>query len=334
MRLRSSVTAVSWIPSEAIEGITKLPFEMGIGHYDAPPPDRLTSLDALYDAGAFRFANELHAWIDVEDGRVVGYGQEGRSLLSKTRMKLGPIPITFAPTPFPELTPDPQVTADGSVRFEQTAGGRPGMPAPRKVRGGFVHIVPPTVWTTLSLTIAPDGTSTGELVGASTFPRHWVYDDTGQLVAKSGLIDFSEWYEAAYGTHTPWGDEQTPALSAAAETALERELSATIMRGGRSPGRRRLAPGDVLVEQGQEGDELYLVLDGVLEVIVDGEKLAEIGPGALVGERAILEGGRRTATLRAVTECRLAVAGPDEIDHAALAELAQGHRREEQVGDS
>jgi hypothetical protein len=42
MRIESSVTAISWIPSEAIEGMPKIPFEMGIGHYDEPlaRPDR------------------------------------------------------------------------------------------------------------------------------------------------------------------------------------------------------------------------------------------------------------------------------------------------------
>ena len=39
MRIEGSVTAISWIPSEAIEGMPKLPFELGVGHYDEPPPD-------------------------------------------------------------------------------------------------------------------------------------------------------------------------------------------------------------------------------------------------------------------------------------------------------
>jgi len=38
------------------------------------------------------------------------------------------------------------------------------------------------------------------------------------------------------------------------ESALERELSATIMRGGRKPKVRKLKVGKVLVEQGQPGD--------------------------------------------------------------------------------
>ena len=65
----------------------------------------------------------------------------------------------------------------------------------------------------------------------------------------------------------------------------------------------------MLVEQGQLGAELYLLLDGVVAVEVDGEPLAELGPGAILGERAVLEGGRRTSTLRAVArQVRVAVA--------------------------
>ncbi|MDQ2981860.1 MAG: cyclic nucleotide-binding domain-containing protein, partial [Actinomycetota bacterium] len=70
-------------------------------------------------------------------------------------------------------------------------------------------------------------------------------------------------------------------------------------------------------------------LDGVLSVEVDGEPVAEVGPGALLGERALLEGGRRTATLRAATPARVAVVPADAIDEAALPELAAAHRREQ-----
>ena len=71
MRVESSVTSVSWIPSEAIRGITKLPFELKVGHYDSAPPEHIEpeGLPSLRDADRFRFANHLSAWIEVEDGR-------------------------------------------------------------------------------------------------------------------------------------------------------------------------------------------------------------------------------------------------------------------------
>ena len=63
------------------------------------------------------------------------------------------------------------------------------------------------------------------LLGASPFPRHWVYDTDGKLMKKSGLIDFSTWYRNAFGKHSPWGDQDSPALATEVETALERQLS-------------------------------------------------------------------------------------------------------------
>jgi CRP-like cAMP-binding protein len=101
------------------------------------------------------------------------------------------------------------------------------------------------------------------------------------------------------------------------------------MRGGSKPTIRKLKQGEALVEQGQAGDELFLLLDGVLSVDVDGKALAEVGPGAILGERALLEGGTRTATLRALTPARVAVASAEQISPDALTQLATGHRRED-----
>ena len=187
----------------------------------------------------------------------------------------------------------------------------------------------PVVWTTIALTLHADGRAEHELIGASVFPRHWMYDNEGKLAAKAGLADFKEWWRASFGKHTPWGDFESPALVTAVESALERELSTHIMRGGQKPKIRKLKAGQVLVEQGQPGDELYLLLDGVIAVEVDGAPLGEVGPGAILGERAIIEAGRRTATLRAVTKARVALARADQVDGAALATVSEGHRREE-----
>ena len=68
--------------------------------------------------------------------------------------------------------------------------------------------------------------------------------------------------------------------------------------------------------------------DGVLSVEVDGASVAQVGPGAVVGERALLEGGRRTATLRALTTSKVAAASGAELSPEMLSELAAGHRRE------
>lgn len=57
--------------------------------------------------------------------------------------------------------------------------------------------------------------------------------------------------------------------------------------------------------------------------------VAQVGPGAILGERAHLEGGRRTSTLRAETRCKLAEFDSSLVSSAEMAEIAGGHRREE-----
>jgi hypothetical protein len=333
MRHSSSITSVSWIPSEAIPGPMKIPFSLGIGHYDAPLPAELGDLVEWRDADLFRFANNLAAWIEVDDGgRITGQGHTGQGLIGSTTLRFGRPSVTFTAFSYPDMQNEPEV-GEGWVKFRQTVGGRTGAPMPRTVsRKPFVQFAAPTVWTTLELTLHADGRSEWEMTGASPFPRHWVYDDKGALVAKSGLTDFGGWSKECFGDHSPWGDVDSPALLSEAETALERTLSTTIMRGGAKPKVRKLAEGEELTRQGEPGLELFLLLDGVLEVVVDGEPVAEIGPGAVAGERALIEGGNRTSTLRAVTKARVAVATADQVDTEALRELSEGHRREEQTG--
>jgi hypothetical protein len=215
------------------------------------------------------------------------------------------------------------------VKFTQTVGGRTGLPAPRRVRRApYVQWQAPLVWTTLTLTLYPDGRAESAMSGASKFPRHWLYDDSGNLTHKSGLTDFRDWAANAFGRHSPWGDQDSEALVTAVGTALEQSLSVQLMHGAAKPRIGKLPAGGVLVRQGEPGTEVYLVLDGVIRVERDGERLAEYGPGALLGERASLEGGTRTSTLVAVTPCRVASVAPGELKRSALEELSGGHRRE------
>jgi signal transduction histidine kinase len=87
-----------------------------------------------------------------------------------------------------------------------------------------------------------------------------------------------------------------------------------------------LEPSALLIREGDEADALYVVLDGELDVTKRAGRseipLARVGPGALQGEIAALEGGRRLASVKAVTEAEvlripvatlreLLTAGPD-----------------------
>ena len=326
MRIEHSVTTLSWIPSYAVTGLNKALFESGFTHYDDPPPDQLYDLAEMKRDDRFRYANRLHAWIDVDDGRITDCGYAGGSIMGATTIRLGSRDLArFQAVEFEELHSEPEVT-ETSARFVQTFGGHVALPAPRHVnRPPFVKLQAPTVWTTLALVLHADGRTEWDFVGASPFPRHWLYDHEGKLAGKAGLANFKEWWRHSFGSHTPWGELDSPALLTTVETALERELSAQIMQGGEKPKLRTLKEGQLLMEQGKLGHELYLLLDGVLAVEVDGVALTEVGPGAILGERAIIEPeGRRTATLRALTKSRVAVADTSQIDRAKLREISDG----------
>jgi hypothetical protein len=330
MRYESAVTSLSWIPSEAVTGGTRAAFDAGFTHYDEPPPGELSDIERLRATGRFRFANVLRAWIDVDDsGQITGSGYSGGGLMGSTMVKLGPLRHRFLAVKLPDLQSGPEA-GDGWVRFVQTTGGRAGLPAPRRVRRRpYVQWQAPLVWTTLSLTLHADGRAEFALTGASRFPRHWVYGADGQLSHKSGLTDFRDWYRKSFGRHSPWGDEDSPALVTAVETALERSLSVQLMQGAAKPSVRQVNAGEVLVRQGEPGTSIYLVLDGVIRADRNGERLAEYGPGALLGERAHLERGTRTSTLIAVTPSRVASVEASQFDRSALMELSRRHRRED-----
>jgi hypothetical protein len=324
MRIEHSVTTLSWIPSYAVTGLNKAVFESGFTHYDDPPPDQLYDLADMKRDDRFRYANRLHAWIEVKGDAITDYGYVGGSIMGATTIRLGSKDLArFQAVEFEELRAQPEVT-DTSVRFVQTFGGHVALPAPRHVnRPPFVKFQAPTVWTTLALVLHADGRADWEFVGASPFPRHWVFDHGGKLAGKAGLADFKEWWRHSFGKHTPWGDLDSPTLLTTVETALERELSAEIMNGGEKPKLRTIKAGQVLMEQGEPGHELFLLLDGVLALEVDGEVLGELGPGAILGERAIIEPeGLRTATLRAITKSRVAVADVSQIDRNKLREIS------------
>jgi CRP-like cAMP-binding protein len=65
------------------------------------------------------------------------------------------------------------------------------------------------------------------------------------------------------------------------------------------------AAGQVVVKQGDPGDALYVVAEGTLRVTKGEVLLREIGPGAVFGEMALLDGAPRAATVEAVTAAKL-----------------------------
>jgi len=329
MQIARSATSVSWIPSDSIPGLLKLPMEKGLMHYDPPPPLTVTDLDAMRRRGEFRFANILRAWIYVEDGTIRDYGYAGGVIMGLTPVTACSLRVMLPAKPNPVMRHPPQLTGD-AVTFVQTAGGRPGFSFLKpSAHWPFLVTRPFTIWTTIELTIRADGACRQRLAGSSPFPRHWLYDDDGHLAEKAALTRAQVWLRTVFGTHTPWGGQDQAPVVAPPETELERALSEQIMRRGERPPIRNLRAGEFLFRQAEEGTSIAVILDGNFEVRVNGKVVGRVGPGTVVGERGSLEGGRRTADLRAITDVRVAEAAAGSLSVEQLSELAQGHHRED-----
>lgn len=68
---------------------------------------------------------------------------------------------------------------------------------------------------------------------------------------------------------------------------------------------RHVEPGAVIFNQGDPGDEFYVIESGRVGVAVDGDTVSELGPGEGFGEIALLRDVPRTATVTALTEVSL-----------------------------
>jgi hypothetical protein len=329
MQIERSATSISWIPSDSISGLLRVPFSKGVMHYDPPPPLTITDLEGMRRRGEFRFANVLRAWIDVEDGTIRDCGYAGGLIMGLTPITVGSLHVLLPTKANPEIRREPEITAD-AVRFVQTAGNRPGFSFLKpSARWPFLVTRPFTIWTTIELTVRADGSCTQRLAGASPFPRHWLYDDSGHLAEKAALTRAMLWESTVFGRHTPWGGEDQAPVVAPPETELERALAEQIMHAGLRPAVRELRAGECLFRQAEPGTSLAVVLDGTFEVRVNGQVAGRVGPGTVVGERASLEDGRRTADLRALTQARVAETAPGVLTAEQLSELAQGHHRED-----
>ena len=65
--------------------------------------------------------------------------------------------------------------------------------------------------------------------------------------------------------------------------------------------------GRVLVTEGERGSEAFVLASGAAAVTIGDQHIAGIGPGAVVGEMALLDNGTRAATVTLTTESELLV---------------------------
>ena len=70
---------------------------------------------------------------------------------------------------------------------------------------------------------------------------------------------------------------------------------------------------DDLVRQGEPGDSFLILRSGSAQVLKDGEPIRRLGPGDFLGEISLIDGGPRTATVRATEPISAVVIGRDDF---------------------
>ena len=88
---------------------------------------------------------------------------------------------------------------------------------------------------------------------------------------------------------------------------------------------KMLRAGAELITEGEEGDSMFVVLSGHAQVSKDRRKLADIGPGVVVGELAVFSKARRNATVTLASDSEVATINRRDVYR--LVEDAPGFAR-------
>jgi voltage-gated potassium channel len=96
---------------------------------------------------------------------------------------------------------------------------------------------------------------------------------------------------------------------------------------------RPITAGTELCRQDDFENEVYVIVEGDAEVVVDGASVGKTHAGEIVGELAMLGNGRRAATLRALEAMRVLVLDAREVDSVLAADPSSMRRLDEHGGE-
>ena len=72
--------------------------------------------------------------------------------------------------------------------------------------------------------------------------------------------------------------------------------------------------GAVILREGDQGNHMYVVMDGELSILIKDKVIATASPGEIVGEMALINSDIRSATVVADTDCVLADINQSSFD--------------------
>jgi hypothetical protein len=130
----------------------------------------------------------------------------------------------------------------------------------------------------------------------------------GQSCTFCSCREFRAWVEPVPTVHDALPRDVVAALTTLAKEPAFNELALEHLAAlGRSGRRRFFSRGMILADVGDQSQALYLVLSGAIEAdrragTHGAERVAELGPGELVGAVGVLRGGERGVTIRAAED--------------------------------
>jgi CRP-like cAMP-binding protein len=86
---------------------------------------------------------------------------------------------------------------------------------------------------------------------------------------------------------------------------IDKKLLADLADGFDHSARIRCPEDKVIIQEGQPGVLMYVVLKGTVEIAIQGNVLGKIGPGGMLGEMALISRTERLASATAKTDCEL-----------------------------
>jgi len=79
--------------------------------------------------------------------------------------------------------------------------------------------------------------------------------------------------------------------------------SLDVLRNAGTP--TQFLTGATIFDEGDRGDVMYGVIEGEVEVLIDGHPVEIVEPGGIIGEMALVDDSPRSATARARRDCSL-----------------------------
>src|SRR5438132_6086469 len=95
---------------------------------------------------------------------------------------------------------------------------------------------------------------------------------------------------------------------------------------------QRYGAGATIVKAGAGGHGLYIIKEGRVSVVRDGQSVATMGPGQFFGEISVLDGGPRTADVRADAETVCLTLVPWEIKPVLMENAAISYKMPLETG--